>query len=57
MKDFKTDSIRINSANKYSQEELDKKIVIGKLTETSRPEFVDSLKKLNKRVQTKEGSL
>jgi hypothetical protein len=46
---FKKDSIKIDNTQKYSEEELDSKIVIGKLVEKTRPEFVDNLRKLNAR--------
>jgi len=49
LNDFKKDSIKIDNAQKYSEEELDSKIVIGKLVDKSRPEFVEHLRKLNAR--------
>lgn len=52
--DFKKESVKLNNTHKYTEEELEKKIVIGKFTEKTRPEFVDSLRDLNKKVSLKE---
>ncbi|MFC1563711.1 thiamine pyrophosphate-dependent enzyme [candidate division KSB1 bacterium] len=53
IKEFKRISVNIKNKGKFSEEELEKKIVVGKLVEKTRPEFVDSLRKLNEKVSGK----
>lgn len=50
LNDFKTNSMNIKHSSKYSPEELEEKIIVGKFAEKSRPEFVESLRQLNKRI-------
>jgi 2-oxoglutarate ferredoxin oxidoreductase subunit beta len=54
LNDFKKDSVKLNNSHKYTDEELERKIVIGKLIEKTRPEFVDSLRNLNEKVSLRE---
>jgi len=51
LKDFKENSINIKSIDKFSEEELETKIVIGKFIERNRPEFVEGLRKINESVK------
>ncbi len=44
---FKDNSVSINNIGQYSEDELETKIVIGKLVERKRLEFVAKLRKLN----------
>jgi 2-oxoglutarate ferredoxin oxidoreductase subunit beta len=44
---FKDKSVKIDKAKKMSEEELDDKIVIGKLVDREREEFTEALEKLN----------
>jgi 2-oxoglutarate ferredoxin oxidoreductase subunit beta len=44
---FKANSVNLKSAGKYSEEELEDKIIVGKLADKTRPEFVESLRQLN----------
>jgi 2-oxoglutarate ferredoxin oxidoreductase subunit beta len=46
---FKDNSVDIKKIDKFSEDELDNKIVIGKFIERNRREFVDGLKEINKR--------
>ncbi len=50
VKEFKKHSVNVKNINKFTEEELESKIVVGKLVERSRPEFVESLRKVNKNV-------
>lgn len=46
---FKKNSVRVEKARNMSEEELDGKIVIGKLVERERIEFTESLRQINQR--------
>ena len=48
--EFKKNSISLKKAEKYSEKELENKIVTGKFVERDRPEFVDGLQAINDRV-------
>ncbi|MFC2131493.1 thiamine pyrophosphate-dependent enzyme [Bacteroidota bacterium] len=50
LREFKKSSVSIKNAGKYSEEELDNKIVIGKFVERSRSEFVEGLQAINDRM-------
>jgi len=47
LKVFKENSIPIKNIDKYSEKELDEKIIIGKFIERKRPEFVEGLQAIN----------
>ncbi len=47
MEYFKESSVRLGKAAEMSEEELDGKIVVGKLVERDRVEFTESLRKIN----------
>lgn len=49
MEYFKESSVRLDKAAEMSEEELDGKIVVGKLVERDRIEFTESLRKINER--------
>jgi 2-oxoglutarate ferredoxin oxidoreductase subunit beta len=51
LKWFKENSIRMEKAKDMSEDELEGKLLIGKLVERDREEFTVSLRNLNKRVQ------
>ncbi len=50
LKEFKDNSVNIKKRDKFTEEELENKLVVGKLLESSRPEFGENLRKLNKKV-------
>jgi len=52
LRDFRANSVKTGSVNKYTPEELEKKIVVGKFTDTERPEFTESLRRINRRVSS-----
>ncbi|MHC4695869.1 MAG: thiamine pyrophosphate-dependent enzyme [Planctomycetota bacterium] len=47
MEHFKKNSVRLRKAAEMSEEELEGKIVVGKLAERDRVEFTESLRKIN----------
>jgi 2-oxoglutarate ferredoxin oxidoreductase subunit beta len=47
--DFRERSIPVEDARGMSEEDLEKRIVVGKLAERERPEFTEELRKLNAR--------
>jgi 2-oxoglutarate/2-oxoacid ferredoxin oxidoreductase subunit beta len=49
LKFFRENSVNIKNVNGLSETELDEKIIIGKLVERSRKEFVDGLQEINSR--------
>ena len=49
MEHFKKNSVRVEKAAKLTEDELEGKIVVGKLVERNRIEFSESLRKLNER--------
>lgn len=51
MEHFKKNSVRISRAKNMSEEELEKKIVVGKLVERDRIEFTESLRRINEKCQ------
>ena len=50
LKHFKSNSIDVKSKDKYSEEDLENKIVVGKFIERNRREFVDGLQEINRKV-------
>jgi len=46
---YRDQSVRVHKAREMSAEELDGKIVVGKLVERERPEFAASLRRINER--------
>ncbi len=47
LKDFRDNSIDIRKTADYTGDDLDSKLVIGKLAERTRPEFTESLRNIN----------
>jgi len=54
LKDFKANAIDIKNTGKHKKEELENKLILGKIVEKSRPEFVEGLKQINSKVKIKE---
>ncbi len=50
LKDFRGNSVKIKKADTMTEEELGEKMILGKFTERERPEFTDSLRKINEAV-------
>jgi 2-oxoglutarate ferredoxin oxidoreductase subunit beta len=50
LKHFKENSIDIKNVNKYQESELEDKIVIGKLVDRNRREFVEGLQEINRKI-------
>ena len=53
MEYFKENSVSANKARNLSEQELEGKIVVGKLIERDRIEFTESLKRVNQRASTR----
>lgn len=56
MEYFKKNSIRVSKAKGMSEDELQGKIVVGKLVERDRTEFTDSLREINKNAEDGDGA-
>jgi 2-oxoglutarate ferredoxin oxidoreductase subunit beta len=54
LQEYKESSVRVEEASKMADEELQGKIVIGKLVEREKEEFTENLRKLNRDIREKK---